>query len=51
MVELIANSRDPDKMLHSVASDLSLHCLPVTCLEVSSFQWVKKLIYIVYIRL
>ena len=41
MVELFANSGDPDQMLHSAASDLDLHCLPVTCLGVSSLQWVK----------
>ena len=28
-------------MLHSAASDLGLHCLPVTCLGVSTLQWVK----------
>ena len=28
-------------MLHSAASDRGLHCLPVTCLGVSSLQWVK----------
>ena len=30
MVELFANSGDPDHTLHSVASDLDLHYLPVT---------------------
>ena len=30
LVELFANSGDPDQMLHSVASDLGLHCLPIT---------------------
>ena len=30
MVELSANSGDPDQMPHSVASDLGLHCLPIT---------------------
>ena len=30
MVELFANSGDPDQMPHYVASDLGLHCLPVT---------------------
>ena len=30
MVELVANSGDPDQMPHSAASDLGLHCLPVT---------------------
>ena len=32
MAELLANSRDPDKMLHSEASDLGLHWLPVILL-------------------
>ena len=30
MVELFANSGDPDQTLRSMASDLGLHCLPVT---------------------
>ena len=41
MVELFANSGDPDEMPHSAALDLGLHCLPVTHLGVSSLQWVK----------
>ena len=28
MAKLFANSRDPDQMSRSVASDLGLHCLP-----------------------
>ena len=40
MVELFANSGDPDQM-HSAASDLGLHCLPVTLLGVTRLQWVK----------
>ena len=39
--ELFANSGDPDQMLQNAASDLGLHCLPVTLLGVSSLQWVK----------
>ena len=35
MVELIANSGDPDQTPPSAASDLGLHCLPVTVLRVS----------------
>ena len=34
MVELFANSGDPDQTPHSAASDLNLHCLPVTLLGV-----------------
>ena len=43
MVELFANSGDPDQMLHSAASDLGLHCLAITLLGVSILQWVKKI--------
>ena len=46
MVELFVNSGDPDQMPHSVVSDLGLHCLPVTCLGVSSLQWVNRDKYI-----
>ena len=35
MVELFANSGDPDQMPHSAASDLGLHCLPNTLSGVS----------------
>ena len=38
MVELFANSGDPDQMPRSVASDLGLHCLPITLLGVSSYN-------------
>ena len=41
MAKLFANSGDPNQMPHSVASDLGLHCLPVTLLRVSRLQWVK----------
>ena len=37
MAKLFANSGDPDQMLHSVASDLGLHCLPVMA-NVLKFQ-------------
>ena len=40
MVELFANSGDPDQMLCSAVSDLGLHYLPVTHLGVSSLKWV-----------
>ena len=35
MIELFANSGDPDQMPRSAASDLGLHCLPITLLGVS----------------
>ena len=39
MAKLFANSEDPDQMPHSVASDLGLHCLRITLLQVSRLQW------------
>ena len=44
MVELFANSGDPDLTPHSAASDLGPHCLPVMNLGVSSLQWVKPVL-------
>ena len=44
MVELSANSGDPDQMPHSAVSDLGLHCLPITLLRVSRLQWVNELV-------
>ena len=41
MGKLYANSEDPDQTLHSVASDLGLHCLQVTLLGISRLQCVK----------
>ena len=41
MVQLFANSGDPDQMPHSVASDLGLHCLPINLLGVFRLQWVN----------
>ena len=38
MAKLFANSGDPDQMLHSVASDLGLHCLPITLLPGSGLH-------------
>ena len=35
MVELFANSEDPDQTPQAAASDLGLHCLPITGLGVS----------------
>ena len=55
MVELFANSGDPDQMLHSAMSDLGLHCLPMTLLGVSRLpvlkhiKSAKRLIELVYI--
>ena len=41
MVELFANSGYPDQTPRSAASDLGLHCLPVTLLRVSRLQCIK----------
>ena len=41
MIELFANSGDPDQMPHSTVSDLGLHCFSFTHLGVSSPQWFK----------
>ena len=38
MAKLFANSRDLDQMPHSAASDLGLHCLLSTLLQVSQLQ-------------
>ena len=46
MVELFANSRDPDQTPRSAASDLGSHSLSVTRLGVSSLQWVNRLLVI-----
>ena len=32
MAKLVANNGDPDQTLHSAASDLGLHCLPILLL-------------------
>ena len=42
MAKLFANSGDPDQMQPSAASDLGLHCLPITLLGISRLQWVKN---------
>ena len=41
MVELFANSGDPDQTPHPAATDMGLHCLPITRLGISSLQWVN----------
>ena len=41
MANPFANSGGPDQMLHSAASDLGLHFLPITPVGVSRLQWVK----------
>ena len=41
MAELFANNGDPDQTPHSAVSDLGLHCLLITLLQVSLLQWVN----------
>ena len=41
IVELFANSRDPDRTPRFVASDLGLHCFSITILGVFRLHWVK----------
>ena len=41
MDKLFANSEDPDQTPRSAASDLGLHCLPVTLLGISRLQLVN----------
>ena len=41
MDKLFAKNGDPDQRLHSAASDLGLHCLPITFLRDSRLQWIS----------
>ena len=41
MAKPFANSEDPDQTPHSAASDLGLHCLPITLLGVSRLKWIN----------
>ena len=43
MSELNKNSLEPDQIPCSVASDLGLHCLPVSLLWDAGHKWVKCL--------
>ena len=38
-----ANNVNPDQMPHYVASDLDLHCSPITLLQVSRLQCVQRI--------
>ena len=42
---LLANNVGPDQMPHYVVSDLGLHCLPWTLLQVSRYEWVKTVFF------
>ena len=45
MAKLFANSADLDQMPYSAASDLGLHCLPVTPLGVSRLQLLSQCLH------
>ena len=38
MAEVFANSEDPDQTPHLAASNLGLHCLPITCILLGVFK-------------
>ena len=42
MAKVFANSGIPDQMPHSVASDLGLHCLPITLYRISRPNGLKS---------
>ena len=42
MAELFANRGEPDKMPQDAASELHLHCLPVTLFGVYRLKWVNS---------
>ena len=46
MVEQYANSGDPDQMSCFVASDLGLHCLPITLLGCPDYNWIINMLLI-----
>ena len=41
MAKLFANSGNPDQLPHSAASDLGLHCLPITFLQSPDYNGLK----------
>ena len=45
-----ANSGDPDETPHSVASDLGLHCLPMSHKKDARHIWVKMQLFCYRIR-
>ena len=49
--ELNAISVDFDQTLHYAASDLGLHCLPMSLLWVARLKWVKRECNKVFVKL
>ena len=48
LVELFANSGDPDQTPRSVASDLGLYCLPITLYGSPDYNWLKGIQHTVF---
>ena len=48
MAKLFANIGDSDQTSRYAASDLGLHCLPITLLRVSRLQCVKTIFHLLY---
>ena len=48
MVDIFANSEDPDQTPRSAAFDLGLHCLPVTRFQSSRGYYIKKEKYVLF---
>ena len=46
-----ANSGDPDETPHSVASDLGLHCLPISNKKEARLKWVMSLFCNMHLKL
>ena len=46
-----ANNLDPDRMPHFVASDLGLHCIPLTLLWVSQIKGLRVQFLLVVVLL
>ena len=46
MATLFANSGDPDQTPRPAASDLGLHCLPITLYGIFTLQWIKQTLFL-----
>ena len=47
----VANSGDPDQTLHSAASGLGLHCLPMSYRKDARLKWVNIIMLSIYTTL
>ena len=48
MAKLFVNCGDPDQTPHSAASDLGLHCLPITLSGISRLKWINFIYLFIY---